>query len=93
MPRLLSLMSNLSWGTVSKAFAKSKKMMSILSPASNAFVQLSSASSRFEVHDFFGTNPCWSSDRVSFTWMCENIVSLMKDSRILQHIEVRLIGL
>ena len=59
MPWAFSLSSNLWCGTLSKAFLKSKYIISTGDPSSTHFVTSSKKHKMFVKHDLAFRNPCW----------------------------------
>ena len=80
-------------GTLSKAFARSRKTMSTGPPLSVISVVFSKNSSKFVAQDLFSLNPCWLSVSNPFFSRCSTTSSLIMCSNSLQHTEVSATGL
>ena len=93
MPWAQTFFSSRLTGTLSKAFAKSSKIMSTASPLSTAAVTFSRKESRLLAQDLPRMNPCCDGLISLFLSRCLTTSSFMIDSIILQHTEVRETGL
>ena len=83
IPYAESFCNNLFFGTLSKAFWKSKKITSTLYPLSTSSVQLSNVSSKFVKQDLPFVKPCCAVVHKSFYNKCRTMASLIIDSIIL----------
>jgi len=81
---LLSFISSLWWGTLSKAFAKSRNITATLWPSSTDFVTDSKKARRLVRQDLFLTNPCWLLLISLFLTKCSTTASRIMLSKILQ---------
>ena len=93
MPYSSSFLISLMWGTVSKAFLKSKYTMSTLGPWSIILVESSKDSNKFGWHECCLTKPCWRTGTRLCSCKWDIICFLIILSRSLHIWLVGLIGL
>ena len=93
IPKDLIFSMSLWCGTASKAFLKSRYIISTGIPRSSMLDQSSIQQSNCVIQDLPGTKPCWLSQNKSFDIMCSTMLSRITDSMTLQITDVRLIGL
>src|SRR6266568_3619853 len=84
IPCAFIFLSSRSWGTLSKAFTKSRNTTSTDSPWSTHLVTISKKASRLLKQEPLFLNPCCDSAMSSYLSRCLTIASLMIVSNILQ---------